>query len=78
MLRRNTEQNWVTSLKPHSVVTAFIMRHNLLGNKQVTLCARVPDGWMIVGSSPGRDSQFFLSPSRPDWLWGPPSILSNG
>jgi len=35
-------------------------------------------GWMIGGSSPGRGWEFFPSPQRPDRLWGPPNILSNG
>jgi hypothetical protein len=30
------------------------------------------------GSSPGRGSEFFSSPPRPDRLWGPPILLSNG
>jgi hypothetical protein len=30
------------------------------------------------GSSPGRGWEFFSSPPRPDRLWDPPSLLSNG
>jgi hypothetical protein len=26
----------------------------------------------------GRGEEFFSSPPRPDWLWGPPIFLSNG
>jgi hypothetical protein len=36
------------------------------------------DDLMIGGSSPGRSLEFFSSPPRPDRLWGPPSLLSNG
>jgi hypothetical protein len=35
-------------------------------------------GWIIGGSSPGRGWILFSSPSRPDRLWGPTSLLSNG
>jgi hypothetical protein len=35
-------------------------------------------GWMIWGSGPGRGWEFFSSPPRPDRLWGPPRLLSNG
>jgi hypothetical protein len=30
-------------------------------------------GWMIGGSSPGGDWEFFSSPPCPDRLWDPPS-----
>jgi len=30
------------------------------------------------GSIPGRVKEFFSSPPLPDWLWDPPSLLSNG
>jgi len=34
--------------------------------------------WMIGGSSRGRDWESFPSQPCPNWLWGPPSLLSNG
>jgi hypothetical protein len=30
------------------------------------------------GSIFGMDKRFFSSPQHPDWLWSPPSLLSNG
>jgi len=30
------------------------------------------------GWSPGRGWEFFSSPTRRDWPWGSPSLLSNG
>jgi hypothetical protein len=30
------------------------------------------------GSNPGRGWEFFSSSPRPDRLWGPPRLLSNG
>jgi hypothetical protein len=35
-------------------------------------------GWIIGCSSLGAGWEFFSSPPRPDWLWDPPSLLSNG
>jgi len=33
---------------------------------------------MVGGSSPIKGWEFFSPPPRPDRLWGPPSLLSNG
>jgi hypothetical protein len=39
----------------------------------------VPDyGLDDRGSIPDRGKGFFFQPLRPDRLWGPPSLLSNG
>jgi hypothetical protein len=37
-------------------------------------------GWKIgvPGFDLRRGREFFSSPPRPEWLWGPPSLLSNG
>jgi hypothetical protein len=32
--------------------------------------------WMIGVSSPGSSWEFLSLPPCPDWLWGPPSLLS--
>jgi hypothetical protein len=34
--------------------------------------------WMIGRSNPGRGWEFFSSLPRLEWLWDPPSLLSNG
>jgi len=33
---------------------------------------------MIGGSSPVRGWELFTSPPRPEWLWRPPCLVSNG
>jgi hypothetical protein len=33
------------------------------------------DDWGLI---PGGGHEFFSSPPRPEQLWGPPSLLSNG
>lgn len=36
-------------------------------------------GWTVRGSISGWRKKLFLSsPERPDWLWGPLSLLLNG
>jgi hypothetical protein len=34
-------------------------------------------GWTIGSSIASRHREFFSLPLHPDWLWGPPSLLSN-
>jgi hypothetical protein len=33
------------------------------------------NNWGLI---PGKDKGFFFQPLRPDWLWDPPRLLSNG
>jgi hypothetical protein len=47
---------------------------NIMGNRFVSMACWL-DGH---GSIPGIDKSFFVSPQRPDRLWGPPSLLSSG
>jgi len=61
----------------------WLKKEAVLANVQVSsTCQKVlqrwSTGWMIGGSSPGRGWEFYASPPRPDRLWGPPSLLSNG
>jgi hypothetical protein len=39
----------------------------------------IPTGYGLdsQGSIPGRGKKFFYATQRTDWLWGPPSLLSN-
>jgi hypothetical protein len=45
------------------IVHQFAIRHKMY------------TGWMIGGSSSGRDWEFFSPPPRPDRFWDPPSLL---
>jgi len=40
----------------------------------------IPTGYGLDdrGSIPGGGWEVFSTPPRPDWFWGPPSLLSNG
>jgi len=51
--------------------------HNAWGDKFIETFKRWDMGWMVGGSSSGGGWEFFSSP-RPERLWGPPSLLSNG
>jgi hypothetical protein len=54
-----------------SLVTCFLIYMTMSS----WICNVIRELWV---SSPGRDWEFFSSPPRPDRLWGPPSLLSNG
>jgi hypothetical protein len=65
-LRKRRDDNIKTSQGTHSLELA---------------CLSVQ--WLVYrledrGSIPGRGRDFFSSPQCPDWLWDPPSFLSNG
>jgi hypothetical protein len=46
-------------------------------NRDSSVVERWATDWMIGGSSPGSGWEFFSSPSWPDRLWEPISLLSN-
>jgi hypothetical protein len=56
----------------------FVSDTYWLASQDSSVVERWATGWMIEGWSPGRGWEFFSSPSRPDRLCRPPSLLSNG
>jgi hypothetical protein len=60
----------VTSLVPKNLCTVSV--------KVRSRDSSVVWRWVIGGSSPGRGWEFFFSSLRPDRLWSPPSLVSNG
>jgi hypothetical protein len=59
----------------HSFTNTLFLQDTCRDSSVVYRCAT---SWMIGGSRPGRGWEFFSSPSRPDRLWSPPSLLSSG
>jgi hypothetical protein len=57
--------------------TGLMMGLLCVRSRESSVIQRWAKGWMIGGSSPGRGWEFFSTPSRPDWFWGPSSLLSN-
>jgi hypothetical protein len=61
----------------HSVICYLLL--NNLNKSRGSSGATVSDYWLADrGSIPDRARGFFLQPLRPDRLWSPPSLLSNG
>jgi hypothetical protein len=50
----------------------------LLNSQDSSVVQRWATGWMIGGLNSGGGWEFFSSPRRPNRLWSPPSLLSNG
>jgi hypothetical protein len=59
-----------------SFCSFFCLSVAFLGS-YISLSTGLRAGWS-ESSTPGRNWEFFSSPPRPDLLWGPPSLLSNG
>jgi hypothetical protein len=49
-----------------------------IGSRDSSVGIETDYGLDFWGSIPGRGKIFFFTPQRPDRLWGPPSLLSNG
>jgi hypothetical protein len=62
----------------HPVTALDLQIFNLCMSPDSSVVQRWATGWMIRVSCPGRGWEFFSLPPRPDRLWGPPSLLSNG
>jgi hypothetical protein len=56
-----------------------IYKFRVITNSQASsVVQRWATNWMVGGSNPERGWEFFSTPPRPDRLWDPPSLLSNG
>jgi hypothetical protein len=78
----NKKANWKTDVV-YLYISFLIILDNALWSPWLrswdsSVVQRSATGWMIDGSSPGRGCVFFSSLPRPERLWGPPSLLSNG
>jgi hypothetical protein len=69
-----TGQCYIAFLVIYNVKKRLILRRS----RDTSVVKRWAMGWMIGDSSPDRGLVFFSSSPRPDKLWGPPSVLSNG
>jgi hypothetical protein len=59
-------------------VGLYVIIRKLLDSVELGYPSRYSDGLDGGSSIPGRGKVFFSSPKRPDRLWGPLSLLSNG
>jgi hypothetical protein len=67
-----------TTKHPTSKKTILILSYYLYMSRDSSVGIATDyelDGWYSI---PGKRKIFFSSPRRPDRLWGPPSLLSNG
>jgi hypothetical protein len=65
--------------------TQFITSTSFISLKSSIIYSRnssvgIATGYVLDGrdSISGKGKRFFSTPQRPDWLWGPLSLLSNG
>jgi hypothetical protein len=59
-------------------IIAFSCVHRLHKNRDSSVGIALGYGLDDRGSIPGECWEFFSKPPRPERLWGPPSLLSNG
>jgi hypothetical protein len=47
-------------------------------SRETSVCIGTGYGLLGRGLIPGKENRLFSTPQRPDWLWGPPTLLFNG
>jgi hypothetical protein len=61
-----------------SIISSVFRVTNVLVSQNSSVGVATGYGLDGRGSIPRSGKRFFSSPQRPDWLWGSPSLLSNG
>jgi hypothetical protein len=57
---------------------SYVLEYKCIVKKRLYSSVGIGTGWTARGSIRDRGKRSFSAPQRPDWLWGQPSLLSNG